>query len=261
MNFEYIKNHWENAGNEFPTASKVTPTSRDPYLALLERENILSYLRKSYTALEIGCGDGCHTTHYAKRVQRLFGIDISESLIKIATSRAESESIENVSFIVGSALEIKKVYDNQQFNCIVSQRCLINLPEWQYQQDVILQVYSLLQKDGIFLLTEGFQNELDNLNSVRQKFDLSEIKVVRYNRNLVRKDFEAFITKYFDIVEIRHYGLYTILSRVFHPLAVIPEEPKHDSKLNRVAMELSWVFNPQDFEKFSYNLFYVLKKK
>ena len=261
MKLEDIKKHWEEAGKQFSTGGKVTPTSRDPYLGLLERENILNHLEKHHTALEIGCGDGSHTVHYAKRVKRLSGIDVAESLISIARRRAATESIQNVDFIVGSVLDIKKIYHAQQFNCVISQRCLINLPEWQHQQDAILQVHGLLQKGGLFLLTEGFQGELDNLNTIRQKFGLPEIKVVSYNRNLIRKDFEAFISQYFDIIETRHYGAYLFLTRVFHPLAVLPNEPKHDSKLNEIAMEISRTIQMPDLEKYSYNLFYVLKKK
>jgi len=256
-----IKKYWEGVGQQFSIEGGKSPTSRDSYLGILEMDNILNYLEMHHVALEICCGDGSHTVQYAKRVKRLLGIDIAESLISIAKMRAITESIQNVDFVVGSVLDIKKIYHAQQFNCIISQRCLINLSKWQHQQDVILQVYGLLQKGGLFLLTEGFQEELDNLNTIRQKFGLSEIKVVNYNRNLIRKDFEAFINQYFDIVEICYYGTYLFLSRVFYPFAVLPNEPKHDSKLNKIAMKISQTIPMSSLEKYSYNLFYVLKKK
>lgn len=260
MKLEDIKTHWEEAGKRFPTEGKITPTSRDPYLGLLERENIISHLDKPYVALEIGCGDGSHTMHYAKRVKILSGVDVSKSLIKIARKRVISESIKNVDYTVGSVLDLNKIYSPQQFNCVISQRCLINLPEWNYQKDVIFKVHNLLQKDGLFLLTEGFQEELDNLNAIRRKFNLSEIKTADYNKNLIRTNFEAFVNQYFDIIEVRQYGAYLFLSRIFHPLAVLPNEPKHDSRLNEVSMEISQIVQMPDLEKYSYNLFYVLRK-
>jgi ubiquinone/menaquinone biosynthesis C-methylase UbiE len=257
---EEIRKHWDEAGKQLRTEEKVTPTSRDPYLALLERENILDYLGNHHIALEIGCGDASHTMHYAKKVKRLSGIDIAESLIDIARKRAISESIQNVDFIVGTVLDIKRICRGRKFNCVISQRCIINLPGWEYQQDGILQVYDVLEKGGLFLLTEGFSEELDDLNVIRRKLGLSEIKVVPYNKNLVRDVFEEFVKQYFQVIEVRHYGAYLFLSRLFHPLFVLPDEPKHDSKINEVAMTISRMLEMPDLEKYSYNLFYVLKK-
>jgi len=261
MTLEDIQQYWQEVGQQFPSEGRVTPTSRDIYLAQLEADNICDYLEANQIALEIGCGDGAHTMKYAARVKKLSGIDIAESLIYIAKNRAISDKIHNVDFTVGSVLDLKKTYQGKQFDCVISQRCLINLPEWEYQQDAILKVHSLLKKGGLFLVTEGFQDELNNLNIVREKLGLASIKVVNYNRNLVRGVFEAFVRNYFSIEEIRHYGVYLFLSRVFHPLAIRPEEPKHDSKLNEAAMKIANQVILSDFEKYSYNLFYVLKKR
>lgn len=261
MKLNDIKKHWEEAGRQFSAEGKITSTSRDPYLARLEKENILSCLKKHHTVLETGCGDGSHTVCYAQEVKNISGIDVAESLITLARERAASESIKNADFTAGSVLNIRDIYHDRKFDCVISQRCLINLPEWQYQQDAISQIHSLLEKDGLFLLTEGFQEELDNLNSVRIKFGLAEIKTVDYNRNMRRSDFEPFIKRFFDIVEVCNYGAYLFFSRVYHPLAVLPEEPKHDSKLNEAAMEISRKIQMPDLEKYSYNLFYVLRKK
>jgi hypothetical protein len=130
---------------------------------------------------------------------------------------------------------------------------IINLPAWQYQRTAILQVRDVLHKNGLFILTEGFQEELDNLNRVRFALCLREIKVVKYNKNLIRRDFEKFVKRYFTVVEVRHYGLYLFLSRVFHPLAVHPDEPKHDSRLNEAAMRIHEKLQLQEIGKYSYN--------
>ena len=44
MKLEEVRQHWENAGKDFPVDSRVTPTTRDPYLGELERKNIHSVL-------------------------------------------------------------------------------------------------------------------------------------------------------------------------------------------------------------------------
>ena len=261
MKLEDIKRYWNQAGKEFPEGGEVTPTSRDPYLGKLERENILDYLNSKQIVLDIGCGDASHSVYYARKVKHLLGIDIAPSLIKRAKARTCSERIRNVDFFTGSVLDMEKIFKLQKLDCIISQRCLINLAEWSYQKDVILKVHGLLKDRGPFLLTEGFQDELNNLNRVRRTVGLSEIKAVSYNRNFVREDFELFVKGFFDVLEIRHYGVYLFLTRLFHPLTVLPEKPKHDSKLNEVAMQISEAVQIPDLEKYSYNLFYVLKKK
>jgi len=238
----------------------VTPTSRDPYLGELERANILSHLDNKYTCLEIGCGDAFHTIHYAKKVKRIFGIDVADSLINIAKKRLQQEPLDNVNFLVDSVLDIGAKFEAKKFDCIISQRCLINLPTWEHQKDAITQVHQLLANQGIFLLTEGFQDNLDSLNSVRNMVSLPEIKVVDYNRNLILRDFEQFIEQYFEVIEKRYYGSYLFFSRVYHPLVILPENPKHDSKMNEVAMNLQKVLHMPDLEKYSYNVFYVLQK-
>ena len=261
MKLEEIKQHWEQSGKSFPYDSKITPTSRDPYLGQLERDNIIAHLNKKYKCLEIGCGDALHTAHYARKTQRVSAIDVAANLVDVARKRLQQEAIDNVDLDVGSVLDLEKKFPSQKFECVISQRCLINLPDWEYQKKAIKQVHQLLTDKGVFLLTEGFQDNLDNLNSVRKKFSLPEIKVVDYNLNFDLGPFEKFVQKYFEVVKKSHYGPYLFLSRVYHPLVVSPEDPKHDSKMNETAMDISKVISLPDLEKYSYNLFYVLRKR
>ena len=189
-------------------------------------------------------------------------IDVAEKLIKyIAKNKSYQEKIENIDFKVASVLDLLKLYSCHNFDCIISQRCLINLPNWKLQKNAIKEVYDLLDNHGIFLLTEGFQDGLDKLNIIRKKVGLDEIKVVKYNKNLQKDKFENYVSKYFDILEVKDYGAYIFLSRIFHPLEVYPENPKHDSHLNETAMKISQSIEMKNFEEYSYNLFYVLKKK
>lgn len=260
MNLDEIKRHWETASQQFPTAGTVTPTTRDPYLGQLEEENLLSYLVTGQVALELGCGDGAHTVKYARRVSRITGLDLTADFIRIARNRVMSEGIGNAEFNVASVLDLKATYPGREFDCIMTQRCLINLPEWPYQQDALLQAHGLLKRGGLFLITEGFQDEFDNLNAVRRRFGLPVI-TCDYNRNFVREDFENFVKPYFEIIERRHYGAYLFLSRVLHPLAVLPEQPRHDGKLNQVALKIFRTVPMPGLEQFSYNLFYALRRR
>lgn len=261
MKLEELKEYWEEVGKKFDTCGRITPTSRDPFLSGLEESNIMAYLHKSSRCLELGCGDGVHSAKYAKKVKNLSVLDISNSLISLAKKRISGLRIDNIGFTVGSVLDADDIYDSGKFDRVISQRCLINLPTWRYQKNAIRKIHDLIKPGGLFLVSEGFQDGLDNLNNFRSKMGLPEITVARYNNNLIRKDFEAFIPDYFDIVDIRDYGFYLFLSRVFHPLAVLPEQPKHDSRLNEAVAKIFHKVSMAGFEKYSYNLFYVLRKK
>jgi hypothetical protein len=48
-----------------------------------------------------------------------------------------------------------------------------------------------------------------------------------------------FLREYFEVVEVRRFGLYDLVSRVVHPLLVGPSEPKYDAKINDIARQLA----------------------
>lgn len=261
MNLEQIREHWQNAGEQLSLSERVTPTSRDPFLGELEENFIFKHLQPQQKVLEVGCGDAAHTLKYAEHVKFVYGVDIAESLIRLAKQKQSSAGVDNVEFVVGSVLTLDQVPGQNDFDCVISQRCLINLPTWEHQKEALAGIHRVLKPGGMFLMTEGFQDELDELNGLRQQVGLSTINVVDYNRNFRHAEFDDFIGQYFSITAVHDYGHYLFLSRVYHPLAVAPEAPKHDSRLNEVAGLLTGVVPGSDFKRYSYNLCYVLTKK
>jgi SAM-dependent methyltransferase len=261
MTLDEIRRHWEDAGKAFPEDSLVTPTTRDPFLGRLEEDNILENLRGAERALEVGTGDGAHTIAYARVASSLVGIDVAESLIEVARRRVSEAGSENVELQTLSVLDVEQEFGSQTFDAVVSQRCLINLPDWEHQVEALRQLASVLEPGGRLLITEGFEDGMDGLNEVRTSVGLEPIRTVDYNCNFRRPAFEEAATRWFDIVHVRDYGLYLLLSRVFHPLAIAPEEPKHDSTFNRVAADIATVTPAESLARLSYSLFYVLHRR
>ncbi|HYU79306.1 MAG TPA: class I SAM-dependent methyltransferase [Vicinamibacterales bacterium] len=260
MKLDEIRRHWENSAREISVDSQITPTSRDPFLGILERDYILDALPVGAACLEVGCGDAAHTVHYARRAAHVTAIDIAQGLLTAAKSRVVEAQIANVDLQRASVLDVGQRFKGRQFDCVISQRCLINLPDWQYQKEALLQIHEILADGGWLLLTEGFQEPLDALNELRGGLNLTPIKVVEYNWNLLEKEFNPFIESLFRVVRKRDYGLYLLLSRVLHPMAVAPDAPRHDGPINMAAMQLAKHLATTTFEKYSYNLFYVLQK-
>lgn len=262
MNLKYIKEYWNNSAIKSKINSNIAPTSRDPYLANLERNFIISCLKKKYYCLEIGCGDALNTFYYKEKVKYLLATDNSENLLKIANKKLKKNKVKNLDFMQLSALDINESFINE-FDCIISQRCIINLGTWKNQKKTIKDIHKSLKKNGSFVLTEGFSNRLENLNKLRKDYNLQSIKVAKYNNFLDEKKFEKYIKKYFKINKIYNYGTYTILSHLFHPLAIFPKNPKHDSLINKTAMQFqnNELLNSDILKKYSYNLGYELIKK
>jgi ubiquinone/menaquinone biosynthesis C-methylase UbiE len=261
MELTEIHQYWQKMGKECSFVDRVTPTTRDPFLGQLEEDYILRYLEAHETILEVGCGDALHTLKYARCAKHVWALDCADSLIALAKRRARSAGIRNINFVVGSVLEVDQMFRGKAIEGVISQRCLINLPSWEYQREALLQIHKLLVPGGLLLMTEGFQEELDSLNYLRAKVGLPTVKMVEHNRNLFHSEFDAFIRQYFTIEAVHDYGFYLFLSRIYHPLVVFPDQPKHDSRLNEVAQLLSTRVSTMSLRQFSYNLFYLLKKK
>lgn len=261
MELKEISRHWEAAGKSLSLNHSVTPTSRDPFLGELERDNILLHLNPEDSVLEVGCGDAAHSVYYANKTNSFTGVDVAESLLQLARTRVQNLGLRNTNFIQASVLDINTMVKGVFFKKIISQRCLINLPNWELQREAILKIHQLLADEGLFILTEGFQENLDHLNDARSKVGLERINVVQYNHNFSQPIFEKLINTLFTVEKTYDYGSYLFYSRLFHPLIVAPERPRHDSPINKVAMTMQRNFPSEEFKKYSYNLAYVLRKK
>lgn len=260
MQLDDIKRHWETVGGEIGLEDRMPATSRDPFMAQLERRYILDHLPENGRVLEIGCGDALHAPEYAARSREYHGLDVAASLLSLAEKRLSDSLLRNWTLHHASVLEIDERFEAGSFDVIISQRCIINLPTWEDQQATLAKVHHLLRPGGWFLLSEGFTGELAELNRLREEMALPSINVVEYNRFMNREEFEAEIACGFAIEAFRHYGLYLYLSRLFHPLAVLPDQPQHLSPMNEAAMQLSRQGEVDQFAALSYNLFYALKK-
>lgn len=259
-----VERHWKAAGRKHYSVAKntSTPTSRDPFLSYLERESIVKYLNPGQVVLELGCGDGLHTIEYSKYVKKIYAIDFIEDLVKKAKKNSCIRKRGNTSFYCSSVQNIDKLLNNKhKFDVVISQRCLINLASWKEQVCAIEKIASLLKKGGLFLLAEGFMQELANLNIARKELGLEKIRVVNYNLFFDRKKFEAEAKRFFDILGKNYFGMYMFLSRVVYPMSIFPHSPKHGSKFNQIAYYVSGKITSPELDRFGYDTFYALKRK
>jgi SAM-dependent methyltransferase len=145
-------------------------------------------------------------------------------------------SLGNVNFQVEDVISLP--FDKESFDVVISQRCLINLTSWLDQMKAIHQIHRVVKPGGFFILQEGSRQGRECLNQAREMLGLMRMPTVEYNLDFDEETLWPFLRELFDIVDVRRFGLYDLISRVVHPLQVSPEEPKYDAKINEVAAKV-----------------------
>jgi ubiquinone/menaquinone biosynthesis C-methylase UbiE len=149
-------------------------------------------------------------------------------------------------------------YPEDTFDVVISERCLINLMSWEEQQKAMCEIKRVLKKGGRYLMIEGTSGGLDKLNNMRESYGLHRIE--KHWHNLLFDDdmLMTFLKKHFNNKEIISLGTYYFISRVVHPLMVLPDEPKFEAKINEVARRMA--ADIPSFDDISINKLYVLLK-
>jgi ubiquinone/menaquinone biosynthesis C-methylase UbiE len=197
--------------------------------------------------LDIGCGNGYSTIKIAKAfpTAMVIGIDFSEKMLEEA--RKAASGVHNISFFEGDALSISRhpKLQHQKFDVVLSERCLINLANWEEQKLSILQMRKLLTPDGSMILIENTQEGLEKLNMLRDIVGLPPIKTRWHNFYIPEDKLKQFFAenggKLFKLMAMENIGnLYYIISRVVYAKLAQMEgkEPSYDNPINEIASKL-----------------------
>ncbi len=258
---EKIKEFWQDQASTFGESQLAT--APDSYYRELEIDRIMSYLSDGKRILDIGCGNGFSTFFFAKKFPKsqFFGLDYSEKMIEAAQKTLGKNKTlkKRLFFEVGSVLNLgSKLPKIGKFDLIVSERCLINLMNWQEQKQALLEMKKMLKPGGQIILCENTQEGLSRLNSLRKIFSLPAITVRWHNYYMPEKKLLEFASKNFKVVDVNNIGsLYYIISRVVHASLSDMENktPEYLHPINKIASKLPSVGN------YSPNFIFLLQKK
>jgi ubiquinone/menaquinone biosynthesis C-methylase UbiE len=256
---ENVRNFWDKRAS----AKAVTPdqvTHKDIWQRWLEIQHISRYLEKNDRVADIGCGNGYSTRIFAGLVREIIGMDYSETMVARAReeTRLENPSGKAPTFLQCNVLDLSPEISGY-FDKAVSERCLINLADFEEQKRAISNIASVLKPGGRFIFVEGSEDGRGRLNALRKRVGLTEMPRVWHNVDFKEAETLSYMEQWFVLEERKSFGIYDFLSRVVHPLLVAPKEPGYEDPINEIAARLS--VETEGLGSISRVLFLVLRKK
>ncbi|MFC1730164.1 class I SAM-dependent methyltransferase [candidate division KSB1 bacterium] len=253
-NVKDIHNYWDEQA--ISNQPGELATHKDINQVNLEVNTIIKYLRDSDHLLDIGCGNGYSTFLYHKKCMKTIGIDYSMKMIE---SARKSYANDNLSFDVGDVLSLN--FKNELFTVVNSTRCLINLTSWEDQKKALYNLHSLLVDKGLLILTEGIKQGRDNLNQLREQCELKSMPPVWHNIDFDEEKLFSFLDSLFIVKRDIRFGFYDVMTRVYYPALIKPQEPEYGTEFHRVAEMLQTIFSESMLNKYSRVACLILEKK
>ncbi len=195
----------------------ATSTMHDLTTREAEIRTLLSYLKNGDRCLEIGCGNGAASIRIgeAKKLS-MTCVDFSPDLIKLAKKQPIRNVKGSISF---REQDVLKLDEKNRFDVVFTERCIINLLEWDHQKAALVQMSGALKKGGRLLLLEAYSDGLKELNRARKELGLPNIPPAYHNLHLDREKVVEFLAKQKMnlVVEDNFLSSYYFGSRVLYP--------------------------------------------
>lgn len=258
---QFNKDFWDNQANQF--GESINAVNFDTLSEDLELQTIRSLLNKNDAICDLGCGNGRLLSFLRDNdmTGRLVGSDFTEGMITAANILKERDpKYQDISFYHLDATQPHlSTTLGKNFDAVITKRLLINLESESAREKVLMNIHELLKPNGLYLMTECFEEPLRRTNEIREKLNLDAIKVHEFNRYLTN-DFMNIVTRYFDVIKMVDFqSTYYFVSRVMN--AYLSEgTPSYTAPINQLAVQLiNEGYNL--IEGYSPEVIYCLRKK
>ncbi len=102
------------------------------------------------TAIDIGCGTGAFSVHAAKYFKKVYAVDVSEEMLKIAKGKAADNEIANIEFCHSGFLQFQPVVPVE---VIFTKWAFHHLPDY-WKQVALLNMNRMLQPGGVLFISD-----------------------------------------------------------------------------------------------------------
>jgi SAM-dependent methyltransferase len=208
-------------------------THQDIHQRQFEISKLIKYLDKTDKVLDIGCGNGFSTAIFSDYCHEIVGGDFSPEMVRRA--RIENSKNELIKYEI---IDARNFSLKNRFSKIITQRCLINILDWESQKKAIINIANHLTDMGTLLMMEGVKDGRENLNLLRNSLGLENLSKVEYNLDFDKKVTDNFLSLYFNIEDFVTFGTYELITRVIYPLYIHPNTPQYGSKFHDIAQKI-----------------------
>ena len=172
--------------------------------------------------LEVGCGNGYVARNLLCDIKSNYvGLDFNRDMIELANKIKLDDS----HFIRSDVCDLP--FGKGTFDFIFSERCLINLEDWNNQMSALQQIFNSLSSGGHYLMIESFVEPQEKLDQARDDVGLEKIGAPWHNRFFEENKLTNFIaehstiedvtSKYIDQLPPNFLSTYYFFSRVLYP--------------------------------------------
>lgn len=171
--------------------------------------------------LDLGCGVGRHTILFAKNNFACSACDLSKSSIEQTKSNLEKSK---VSAILNNLdmHEIKSVYKDNLFDCILSYRVINHTTTEKFKQ-LLLDIISILKPNGeAYIVVDAFSPELKQNKNYQFVEPLSGIKIGGIEDGIIHHF--ATPSEFLDLPNIKIISLYEVFDHLTDPTEFNPRK-------------------------------------
>lgn len=232
---DFIKEFWENQGKSHKSSHEAS--WGDIYMLQLEIDTIGRHLMPGMAVLDVGCANGYSTFQQweSKSLASMVGIDFAENMVREArATKAEKRLGDEVRFEVGDVRKID--LPDAAFDVVYTTRVLINLPNWQEQQQGIRECLRVTRPGGKAIFSEAFWEPLMLLNAMRSLKQLEPLVEHDFNRYLKMQRLQEFLSSLglrYEVVDFS--SIYYLGSRFLRELVTDPAAyPGYSNPINGI---------------------------
>jgi len=222
--------HWSSTMQDEIVRTKEIGFIESHLCSCVEQRSRLSP-NNAINVLDLGCGNGYTTELMAQKFQRakFWGGDFCDNLLVIAKQRG----IPNCQFCKCDARKLQ--FEDGFFDFVYTERCLINIRDWEEQKVALSEVARVLKPGGVYAMIECFMDGHQNYNKARAELGLSEIPLPSVNLFFDKDATMAELGKHFDqgYSESNFLSSHYFAARVLHAAAEANVQGQVSDKLVR----------------------------